>query len=107
MENGNTGFALGCLGGIHNREEHEELMREYEVRKANADKIEAAMMAAGREIAERLEAGAKEMSSTELAHAITSLAGIATTMGALRLYAAKPIEYDFGHTCGCSCECDC
>ena len=106
MGNENTGFALGCFGGIHNKEEHEEMMREYEVRKANADKIEAALMAAGGEIAERLEKGAKEMSGTELAHAITSLAGIATTVGALRLYAAKPIEYDFGHTCGCSCKCE-
>ena len=106
MGNGNAGFALGRFGGIHNKEEHEKAMREYEARKANTDKIEAALMAAGGEIAERLEKDAKEMSGTELAHAITSLAGIATTVGALRMYAAKPIEYDFGHTCGCGCKCD-
>ena len=107
MENGNTGFALGCFGGIHSKEEHEKAIREYEVRKANADKIEAALMAACTEIAGRLEHGVKGMGNTEIAQAVGTLAGIATVLGALNLYAIKPIEYDFGHTCGCDCDCKC
>lgn len=96
MEKENTGFALGLLGGTHNKEEHEEAMREYERRKANADKIEAALMVACTEIAGRLEHGAKVMGNTEIAQAIGTLAGMATVLGALSLYAAKPISYDFG-----------
>lgn len=102
MEKENTGFALGLLGGTHNKEEHEEAMREYERRKANADKIEAALMTACVVIAGRLEKDAANMNETQLSHAIGSLAGIATTISALSLYAVKPISYDFG--CGCGCK---
>lgn len=102
MENNETGFALGLFGGTHNKEEHEEAVREYERRKANADKIEAALMTACVVIAGRLEKDAANMNETQLSHAIGSLAGIATTISALNLYAVKPISYDFG--CGCGCK---
>ena len=89
MENGNTGLALGFIGGIRDAQEREEMMRKFEKRKANAGRIEAAMMAACTELADRLEKGAKDMSDTELAHTVTALAGIATTMGAMKLYASN------------------
>lgn len=98
MENNETGFALGMLGGTHNEEEHEEAMREYERRKANADKIEAAVMAACTEISGRMEANLKDMSNKEIAEAASCLVGLATLMGALSIYAAKPYTGGLGCT---------
>lgn len=93
MENNASGFALGFYGGAHRKEEHEEQMKEYERRKANADKVESALMKACGVIAERMERDAENMSNTEISHSIGSLAGIATILSALGLYAAKPICY--------------
>lgn len=86
----NSGFALGLLGGKRSEEEEKQMMEEYHRRKKNADKIENALMAACGEIAYRLEKNAQGMSTEELSRSIGALAGIATTMGALTLYAAKP-----------------
>ena len=90
MENANGSFALSMIGGTHSKEEHEAAMREYEHRKANADKIEAALMTACIEVADRLEQNAKNMSITEISHAIGTLAGVSTTLGGLLLYSSKP-----------------
>ena len=46
MENDETGFAMDLFGGTYDKEDQEEKMREYERRKANADKIESALMTA-------------------------------------------------------------
>ena len=101
MEKEDAGFALLGLGIHNSKKVHEEAMREYERRKANADKIEAALMVACTESAGRLEKDAANMNETQLSHAIGSLAGIATTISALSLYAVKPISFDFGSGCGC------
>lgn len=93
MENANGSFALSMIGGTHSKEEHEAAMREYEHRKANADKIEAALMTACTVVADRLEQNAQSMSNTEIAQAIGTLAGISTTLGALLLYSTKPYSY--------------
>ena len=93
MENNASGFALGFCGGISRKEDYKEQLKEYERRKANADKVEAALMKACGVIAERMERDAENMSNTEISHAIGTLAGIATILSALGLYTAKPICY--------------
>ena len=101
MENNETGFALGLLGRTHNKEDQEEAMREYERRKANADKIEAAMMTACLEVSGRLERDVKSMTNKEIADAIGVLLGLSTALGALSMYAVKPYIPGFG---GCGCK---
>lgn len=97
MANENSGFALGFMSSERSKEEERKLMEEYEERKKKTDRIEKALMAAGGEIAYRLEKNMQSMSTSELNHTIGALAGIATTMGALQLYAAKP--YTSGFCC--------
>ena len=94
MEKENTGFALGNFVGHNNKEEYEASMREYERRKANADKIEAGLMAACVEVAARIEKDAKNMTNKELAEAIGTMLGLSTGLGMLGMYAVKP--YSFG-----------
>lgn len=90
MANEESGFALGLLGSKRSEEEERQMMEKYEERKKKADKIENALMAACGEIAYRLEKNVQGMSTEDLSRSISALAGIATTMGALTLYAAKP-----------------
>ena len=97
MEKENTGFALGLLGGTHDKEDREEMMRDYERRKANADKIEAEIMTACAEIAGRLERDAANMSNKEIAEVTSCMLGLSTVVGALGMYAMKPYSY-----CGCA-----
>lgn len=99
MEKENGGFALGLIGGTHTKEEHEEQMREYERRKANADKIEAALMTACMEVAVRLENGAKTMTNKEISDAIATLLGLSSSLGMLDMYAKKPHIFGFGGGC--------
>ena len=101
MEKENTGFALGLLGGTHNKEDQEEKMREYERRKANADKIESALMTACLEVSGRLERDVKSMTNKEIADAIGVLLGLSTALGTLNMYAVKPYISGFS---GCGCK---
>lgn len=101
MENNETGFALGLLGGTHDKEDQGEKMREYERRKANADKIESALMTACLEVSGRLERDVKSMTNKEISDAIGVLLGLSTALGTLSMYAVKPYISGFG---GCGCK---
>lgn len=96
MENNESGFALGFFDGGHSKEEDEALMKEYERKKANADKIEAALMTACMEVSGRLERDAKDMTNREIADAIGALLGLSTALGSLSMYAVKPYISGFG-----------
>lgn len=101
MENNESGFALGFFGGTQSAEEKEAQMKEYEHRKANADKIEAALMTACLELSGRLERNAKDMTNREIADAIGALLGLSTALGSLSMYAVKPYIPGYG---GCKCK---
>ena len=81
----NVGF--GLLGGMHDPEKDEEIKEQMRKRREKAERIERALVLMGDEIANRLERDAANMTNKELINYAGAIAGMATTLGALALYA--------------------